>query len=161
MQALTNWIGNAYSDGYPKQNLYPGQDLAQRLVSAISIELENPKGWDPRPPQNSEEQSRILNVIRTKVADDIDSYCRDVLVRDPRVVAWLPAYKGIFGKGTKVTLADIQCETVGRPSISPASYRSNLSLRRECPQVAPTSSSQRADGRPARRRFEPGRPEYR
>jgi hypothetical protein len=94
-----------YRDGYPKQNLYPGQDLAQRLVSAISIELDNPKGWDPRPPQNLEEQSRILNAIRTKVADDIDSYCRDVLVRDPRVVAWLPAYKDIFGKGTKVRRA--------------------------------------------------------
>jgi hypothetical protein len=105
MWALTNRIGNAYSDGYPKQNLYPGQDLAQRLVSAISIELENPKDWDPRPPQNLEEQSRILNAIRTKVADDIDLYCRDVLVRDPRVVAWLPAYKDIFGKGTKVRRA--------------------------------------------------------
>ena len=58
------------------------------------------------------------------------------------------------GRQPHPALADIQCETVGRPSISPASYRSNLSLRRECPQVAPTSSSQRADGRPARRRFE-------
>lgn len=105
MQALTNWIGNAYNDGYPKQNLYPGQDLAQRLVSAISIELENPKGWDPRPPQNLEEQSRILNAIRTRVGDDVDAYCRDILVRDPRVVAWLPAFKDIFGKGTKVRRA--------------------------------------------------------
>jgi len=49
--------------------------------------------------------ARALNAIRTNVADDIDSYCRDVLVRDPRVVAWLPAYKDIFGKGTKVMRA--------------------------------------------------------
>jgi hypothetical protein len=35
IEALTNWIGNAYDDGYPTRNLYPGQNLSQRLVSAI------------------------------------------------------------------------------------------------------------------------------
>ena len=40
MEALTNWIGHAYSDGYPKRGLYPGQDLSQRLISAISNKLE-------------------------------------------------------------------------------------------------------------------------
>jgi len=44
MEALTNWIGNAYSDGYPKRNLYPGQNLSQRLIAAVSIELESPTG---------------------------------------------------------------------------------------------------------------------
>ena len=105
MEALTNWISHAFRDGYPKRNLYPGQDLAQRLVSAISVELENPKGWNPGDPQNAEEESRILNAIRTKVADDIDSLCRDALIRDPRTIAWLPAYEHIYGKGTQVRRA--------------------------------------------------------
>jgi hypothetical protein len=38
IEALTNWIGKAYSNGYPEQGLFPGQDLSRRLVS---IELEN------------------------------------------------------------------------------------------------------------------------
>jgi hypothetical protein len=45
IEALTNWIGNAYDDGYPKRNLYPGQNLSQRLLSAISVELESPAGF--------------------------------------------------------------------------------------------------------------------
>ena len=105
IEALTNWIGNAYSDGYPKRNLYPGQSLSQRLMSVISIELENPERWDPTEPQNADEESRVLNAIRNKVADAVDSYCRDVLVRDPRTSLWLPAYKNISGPGTKVKRA--------------------------------------------------------
>jgi hypothetical protein len=105
MQALTNWIGHAYSDGYPKRNLYPGQDLSQRLVSAISIELESPTDWDPYAPENAEEESRILNAIRSSVGDRIDAYCRDVLVRDPRKGFWLPAYETIYGAGTLVRRA--------------------------------------------------------
>jgi hypothetical protein len=100
IEALTNWIGNAYSDGYPKKRLYPGQDLSRRLVSAISIELENPREWEPCPPDSAEEESRILNAIRNLVGDGIDTYCRDAVVRDPRTVAWLPAYQNIGGKGT-------------------------------------------------------------
>ncbi len=105
IEALTNWIGNAYSDGYPKKRLYPGQDLSRRLVSAISIELENPRAWEPSPPDNSEEESRILNAIRNYVGDSIDAYCRDAVVRDPRTVAWLPAYQNIGGQGTQVRRA--------------------------------------------------------
>jgi hypothetical protein len=104
MEALTNWIGHAYSDGYPKRNLYPGQDLSQRLVSAISTELESPKEWEPQKPK-PEEESRILNAIRTKVADDVDVHCRDALIRDARTIAWLPAYEHIYGKGTQVRRA--------------------------------------------------------
>jgi hypothetical protein len=44
IEALTNWIGNAYSDGYPKQGLFPGQNLSWRLMTEISIEQENPRG---------------------------------------------------------------------------------------------------------------------
>ncbi len=55
-EALTNWIGNAYSDGYPRRNLYPGQNLSQRLVSAISIALETPSGWNPYKPESGEEE---------------------------------------------------------------------------------------------------------
>lgn len=105
MQALTNWIGHAYGDGYPKRNLYPGQDLSQRLVSAISIELESPIGWEPYQPENGDEESRILNAIRSSVADSVDAYCRDVLVRDPRRSLWLPAYENIHGAGTQVRRA--------------------------------------------------------
>lgn len=101
MQALTNWIGHAYSDGYPKQNLYPGQDLSQRLVSAISTELESPINWEPYKPDRSDEESRILNAIRSTVGDRIDAYCRDLLVRDPRTAFWLPAYENIHGAGTQ------------------------------------------------------------
>lgn len=101
MQALTNWIGNGYSDGYPRRNLYPAQDLSQRIVSAISVELESPIDWDPYKPESENEQSRILNAIRSKVGDGIDAYCRDVLVRDPRKALWLPAYENIYGAGTQ------------------------------------------------------------
>jgi hypothetical protein len=104
MEALTNWIGNAYADGYPKQGLYPAQNLSQRLVSAVSKELENPKGWEPCEPA-PEEQSRILNAIRNLVSDGMDTHCREVLVRDPRTTAWLPAYENISGQGTKVRRA--------------------------------------------------------
>lgn len=104
VEALTNWIGNAYSDGYPKRGLYPGQNLSQRLISAVSKELENPKGWEPRPPEPDEE-SRILNAIRSVAGDELDAYCREVLVRDPRTTAWLPAYVNISGQGTKVRRA--------------------------------------------------------
>jgi hypothetical protein len=104
MEALTNWIGNAYSDGYPKQGLYPGQNLSQRLVSAVSKELENPKEWDPRIPE-PDEQSQILNAIRNLVGDGIDAHCREVLVSDPRTTAWLPAYVNIDGRGTKLKRA--------------------------------------------------------
>jgi hypothetical protein len=105
IEALTNWIGNAYSDGYPKQRLYPGQDLSRRLVSAISIEMENPREWEPCPPDTPEEESRILNAIRNYVGDGIDAYCRDAVVRDPRTIAWLPAYQSISGRGTLVRRA--------------------------------------------------------
>jgi hypothetical protein len=105
IEALTNWIGHAYSDGYPKRNLYPGQDLSQRLVSAVSIALESPTEWAPYPPQNAGEESQILNAIRSKVSDKIDAFCRDALVRDPRNGFWLPAYENIFGPGTKARRA--------------------------------------------------------
>lgn len=105
MEALTNWIGHAYSDGYPKRNLYPGQDLSQRLVSVISNELESPTKWNPFKPKSPDEESRILNAIRSKVSDRIDTYCREALVRDPRTGFWLPAYESISGPGTKVRRA--------------------------------------------------------
>src|SRR5262249_46362192 len=82
MEGLTNWIGHAYSDGYPKRNLYPGQDLSRRLATAISTELESPTGWEPYKPESAEEESRILNAVRSKVGDRLDAYCREVLVRD-------------------------------------------------------------------------------
>jgi hypothetical protein len=104
IEALTNWIGHAYSDGYPKKGLYPAQNLSRRLVSAVSIALEQPQDWDPREPEPDEE-SRILNAIRNLVGDGIDAYCREVLVRDPRTTAWLPAYENISGRGTKVRRA--------------------------------------------------------
>jgi hypothetical protein len=105
MEALTNWIGHAYSDGYPKRNLYPGQNLSERLNAAISRELESPVRWEPYDPENAEEESRILNAIRSKLGDKIDQYCRVTLVRDPRTAHWLPAYETIFGPGTKVRRA--------------------------------------------------------
>jgi hypothetical protein len=105
MEALTNWIGHAYADGYPKRNLYPGQDLSQRLVSAISIELELPTGWEPYDPDSADDESRILNAIRAKVGDRIDTYCREALVGDPRYIFWLPAYENISGRGTRVRRA--------------------------------------------------------
>ena len=101
MEALTNWIGHAYSDGYPKQNLFPGQDLSRRLVTAISIEMENPREWVPGKPDAPEEQSRILNAVRNKVGEGIDALCRRAIVHDPRVISWLPAYQHIGGTGTK------------------------------------------------------------
>ena len=51
IEALTNWIGNAYNGGYPKQRLFHCQDLSRRLVSAISIEMENPRAWQPGIPE--------------------------------------------------------------------------------------------------------------
>lgn len=105
VEALTNWIGHAYSDGYPKRNLYPGQDMSQRLVLAVSIELESPTDWEPHKPETAEEESRILNAVRTKVGDRVDAYCREVLVRDPRTGFWLPAYEEIYGPGTKMRRA--------------------------------------------------------
>jgi hypothetical protein len=105
IQALTNWVGHGWSDGYPKRNLYPGQDLAQRLVKAVSNELESPTSWHPHKPENPDEESRILNAIRRDVGDRIDAHCREVLVHDPRTRAWLPAYQNIFGPGSKVRRA--------------------------------------------------------
>lgn len=104
IEALTNWIGHGWSNGYPKRNLYPGQDLAQRLVKAVSNELESPIDWLPEPP-SPDDESRILNAIRRDVGDRIDAHCREVLVHDPRTSAWLPAYNNIFGRGTKVRRA--------------------------------------------------------
>ena len=105
MQALTNWIGHAYSDGYPKRNLYPGQDLSERLVSAISRELESPADWEPWKPEDPDKELRILIAIRTEVGDRIDAHCRESLVRDPRTGFWLPAYEDIYGPGTKARRA--------------------------------------------------------
>jgi hypothetical protein len=105
MEALTNWIGHGWSNGYPRQNLYPGQNLAQRLVKAVSNELESPTSWHPQAPENPEEESRILNAIRREVGDRIDEHCKVVLVHDPRTSAWLPAYQTISGPGTKVRRA--------------------------------------------------------
>jgi hypothetical protein len=104
MQALTNWIGHGWSNGYPNGNLYPGQDLAQRLGKAVSNELESPEKWLPEQP-SPDEESRILNAIRRDVAGRIDEHCREVLVHDPRTSAWLPAYQNINGPGTKVRRA--------------------------------------------------------
>lgn len=105
MEALTNWIGNAYRDGYPKRNLFPGQDLSRRLVEAASKQLEKPRGWTPRVPKDPEEESRILNAIRAKVGKKLDAFCRMVVVQDPRSLAWLPAYTDISGPGTKIRRA--------------------------------------------------------
>lgn len=106
LEALTNWIGHAYADGYPKRRLYPGQNLAERLVSKISIELEAPREWTPQEP-DAQEQSRILNAIRNRMSDDIDSYCREALIQDPRTHHWLPAYRNISGPGTKIRRARV------------------------------------------------------
>jgi hypothetical protein len=105
IEALTNWIGHGWANGYPKRNLYPGQDLAQRLVKAVSNALESPESWLPEPPENPEEESRILNAIRRDVGGRIDEHCKAVLVHDPRTSAWLPAYENISGRGTKVRRA--------------------------------------------------------
>jgi hypothetical protein len=105
IEALTNWIGHGWANGYPKRNLYPGQDLAQRLGKAVSSELESPESWLPRAPENPAEVSRILNAIRREVGDRIDEHCKQVLVHDPRTSAWLPAYENIYGRGTKVRRA--------------------------------------------------------
>lgn len=104
IEALTNWIGHGWANGYPKRNLYPGQDLAQRLVKAVSYELESPISWQPFPP-TPEEESRILNAIRREVGDRIDEHCKEVLVHDPRTSEWLPAFQNIWGPGTKVRRA--------------------------------------------------------
>ncbi|MGO9275215.1 MAG: hypothetical protein ACLQOO_34105 [Terriglobia bacterium] len=100
MQALTNWIGNAYSDGYPGRNLYPGQDLARRVIAAISAELENPQDWTSRP-SNADEESAILNAIRIQVSRRIDDLCRRYVIQEARTPDWLPAYREISGPGTK------------------------------------------------------------
>jgi hypothetical protein len=105
IEALTNWIGHGWANGYPKRNLYPGQDLAQRLVKAVSFELEEPEQWLPFKPENPDEESRILNAIRREVGDRIDEYCKVVLVHDPRTSQWLPAFQNIWGLGTKVRRA--------------------------------------------------------
>jgi hypothetical protein len=101
MEALTNWIGNAFSDGYPRRNLYPAQDLSRRLVSVVSMLLENPREWTPRNPGSLDEESRILNSIRMRAGEKIDAYCREAVVQDPRTGDWLPAYETISGPGTK------------------------------------------------------------
>jgi hypothetical protein len=101
MQALTNWIGNAFSDGYPRQNLYPGQDLARRIIAAISSELEKPERWTPDLPSDPNEESAILNAIRAKVSTRVDDLCRRYVIREARTPDWLPAYRDIFGFGTK------------------------------------------------------------
>jgi hypothetical protein len=105
MEALTNWIGHAYADGFPRRNLYPAQNLSERLVGAVSVALEEPIHWEPHPPENADEQSQLLNTIRRQVAQKIDAYCREILVRDPRTGHWLPAYENISGRGTKVRRA--------------------------------------------------------
>jgi hypothetical protein len=107
MQALTNWIGNAYGngEGYPRQNLYPGQDLARRMIAAISAELEDPKGWDPNPPSNQDEESAILDAIRNKVSPRVDELCKRHVIQEARTPDWLPAYRDIFGFGTKIKRA--------------------------------------------------------
>ena len=101
MEALTNWIGNAYSDGYPRQGLYPAQALSTRLIEAISQEIDNPIDWKPSAPADTGEKSMILNAIRDKVSREIDEYCRKTVVHDPRVMEWLSAYTDISGTGTK------------------------------------------------------------
>jgi hypothetical protein len=101
MQALTNWIGNAYSDGYPRQNLYPGQDLSRRVIAAISAELESPEDWAPNRPSDPNEESAILNAIRTQVSRRVDELCKRYVIQEARTPDWLPAYRDIFGFGTK------------------------------------------------------------
>src|SRR5262249_4983250 len=101
MEALTNWIGNAYSDGYPRRNLYPGQNLSRRVIAAISVELENPESWAPTRPENPDEESAILNAIRVEVSRRVDELCCKYVIRDARTPDWLPAYRDIFGPGTR------------------------------------------------------------
>lgn len=101
MEALTNWIGNAYGDGYPKRSLYPAHDLSRRLIEVISKEIENPKEWVPSEPKDQEEKSLILNAIRDKVSQEIDRYCRSAVIHDPRTLEWLPAYSEISGTGSR------------------------------------------------------------
>jgi hypothetical protein len=47
------------------------KNLSQRLVAAVSIELESPTSWEPYP-ENADEESRILNAIRREVAHRLD-----------------------------------------------------------------------------------------
>lgn len=105
IEALTNWVGNAYSDGYPRRNLYPAQDLSRRLVAVVSRELESPKEWLPHIQDDAEAQSRTLNAIRNIVGPKIDAYCKEVVIHDLRTIEWLPAYVEIGGTGTKIRRA--------------------------------------------------------
>ena len=107
MQALTNRIGNAYDggEGYPRQKLYPGQDLARRMIVAISAELEKPKDWIPNSPSNSDEKSAILDAIRTQVSSRVVELCKRCIIQEARTPDWLPAYREIFGFGTKIKRA--------------------------------------------------------
>lgn len=103
IEALTNWIGNAYrdGDGYPKRNLYPGQDLSRRLITSISKVIETPDRWMPRPPKDGDEEAMILNEVRKGASQKIDEICRRHVIQDPRTREWLPAYREIGGHNTK------------------------------------------------------------
>ena len=100
VEALTNWIGNLLAEGYWKRGLYPGQSLSQKLMARLSIALDDPEQWDPAP-LDQKEQNSALNAVRTRVADDLDRYCRQLVVQDPRISRWLPAHRDIFGEGTQ------------------------------------------------------------
>ncbi len=100
VEALTNWIGNLLAEGYWKRGLYPGQSLSQKLMARLSIVLDDPEQWDPAP-LDQKEQNSALNAVRTRVADDLDRYCRQLVVQDPRISRWLPAHRDIFGEGTQ------------------------------------------------------------
>src|SRR5262249_31401453 len=99
--ALTNWIGHAYSDGYPRRNLYPAQDLSRRVIAAISVELEEPESWVPTRPDSEDEEGSILNAIRIEVSRRVDELCRRYVIKEARPPDWLPAYRDISGPGTR------------------------------------------------------------
>jgi hypothetical protein len=105
MEALTNWIGNALKDGYPKRNLYPAQYLSQRLIEAISLELEQPETWQPTKPTSEVTVENTINAIRVAVGRKIDAICRRHIIQDPRLSEWVPAYREIGGFGTTVRRA--------------------------------------------------------
>jgi hypothetical protein len=86
--------------------------ISERLVSGISIQLEQPKVWEPRTP-TEEEQSAILNAIRSKVGDRFDHYCRQVLVQHLRTIQWLPAYQRSLAQAQR---GDVHCRTHCRRS---------------------------------------------
>ena len=83
------------------------QDRTSRNASCrrFRTNWRTPIGWEPYDPESTEDESRILNAIRSKVSDRIDEYCKITLVRDPRTGAWLPAYENISGPGTKIRRA--------------------------------------------------------